>query len=38
MAYIEEDNQDPTPFVGSAPVKRSLAKIAICKEALGTLH
>jgi hypothetical protein len=38
MAYIEGYNQYQTPFVWSAPVKRSLAKIAKCKEALGTLH
>ena len=38
MAYIEGHNQDPTPFVWSAPVERILAKIAKCKEALGTLH
>jgi transposase len=38
MTYIERHNQDPTPFVWSAPVERILAKIAKCKEALGTLH
>ena len=38
MAYIAGHNQDPTPFVWSAPVERILAKIAKCKEALGTLH
>jgi hypothetical protein len=38
MAYIEGYNQDPTPFVWSAPVECILAKIAKCKEALGTLH
>jgi transposase len=38
MAYIDGHNQDPTPFVWSAPVERILAKIAKCKEALGTLH
>jgi transposase len=38
MAYIAGHNQDPAPFVWSAPVERILAKIAKCKEALGTLH
>jgi transposase len=38
MTYIEKHNQDPAPFVWSAPVERILAKIAKCKEALGTLH
>ena len=38
MAYIAAHNQDPTPFVWSAPVERILARIAKCKEALGTLH
>jgi transposase len=38
MSYIEGHNQNPTPFVWSAPVERILAKIAKCKEALGTLH
>ena len=38
LDYIEGHNQDPTPFVWSAPVERILAKIAKCKEALGTLH
>ena len=38
MAYIEAHNEDPTPFVWSAPVERILAKIAKCKEALGTRH
>jgi len=28
MAYIEGHNQDPTPFVWSAPVERILARIA----------
>ena len=37
-AYIAAPNQDPTPFVWSAPVERILTKIAKCKEALGTLH
>ena len=38
MSYIAGHNQDPKPFVWSAPVERILAKIAKCKEALGTLH
>jgi transposase len=38
MAYIREHNDDPAPFVWSAPVERILAKVAKCKEALGTLH
>jgi transposase len=37
-AYIGAHNQDPKPFVWSAPVARILSKIAKCKEALGTLH
>jgi transposase len=36
--YIEAHNEDPKPFVWSAPVERILSKIAKCKEALGTLH
>jgi len=36
--YIDAHNQNPKPFVWSAPVERILAKIAKCKEALGTLH
>jgi len=38
MKYIEGHNQDAKPFIWSAPVERILAKIAKCKEALGTLH
>ena len=38
MAFIETHNDNPKPFVWSAPVERILAKIAKCKEALGTLH
>jgi len=38
MTYIEAHNQNPTPFVWSAPVERILAKIAKCKEAFGTLR
>ena len=37
-AYIGAHNEDPRPFVWSAPVERIMAKIAKCKEALGTLH
>ena len=37
-AYIEHHNKNPEPFVWSAPVERILAKIAKCKEVLGTLH
>jgi transposase len=37
-ASIENHNENPRPFVWSAPVERILAKIAKCKEALGTLH
>jgi len=36
--YLENHNQNPKVFVWSAPVERILAKIAKCKEALGTLH
>ena len=36
--YIETHNQDPQPFIWSAPVERILAKVAKCKEALGTPH
>jgi len=36
--YLQDHNQNPTVFVWSAPVERILAKIAKCKEALGTLH
>lgn len=38
MTFIETHNDDPKPFVWSAPVERILAKVAKCKEALGTLH
>jgi transposase len=37
-SYIEGHNNDSKPFVWSAPVSRILAKIAKCKEALGTVH
>ena len=36
--YTDNHNQNPQVFVWSAPVDRILAKIAKCKEALGTLH
>ena len=38
MQFLDAHNADPNPFVWSAPVERILAKIAKCKEALGTLH
>ena len=38
LEFIETHNDDPKPFVWSAPVDRILSKIAKCKEALGTLH
>lgn len=36
--FIKAHNENPKPFVWSASVDRTLAKIAKCKEALGTLH
>jgi len=36
--YLDNYNQNPQVFVWSAPVEQILAKIAKCKEALGTLH
>ena len=36
--YLEGHNQNPKIFVWSAPVERIMAKVAKCKEALGTLH
>jgi transposase len=36
--YLENHNQNPRVFVWSAPVDKILTKIAICKEALETLH
>ena len=36
--FIEVHNDDPKPFVWSAPVERILEKIAKSKEALGTPH
>ena len=38
MQFVESHNADAKPFVWSAPVERILAKVAKCKEALGTLH
>jgi hypothetical protein len=35
---LDNHHQNPQAFVWSAPVERILAKIAKCKEALGTLH
>jgi transposase len=36
--FVEVHNADSNPFIWSAPVDRILAKIAKCKEALGTPH
>lgn len=36
--YLDGHNQNPKIFVWSAPVERIMAKVAKCKEALGTLH
>lgn len=36
--YTEVHNENPKPFIWSAPVERILEKVAKCKEALGTLH
>ena len=36
--YMENHNQNPRVFVWSAPADKILNKIAICKEALETLH
>ena len=36
--YLEHHNQNPRVFVWTATVERIMAKIAKCKEALGTLH
>jgi len=38
MDYMENHNQNPRVFVWSAPADKILNKIAICKEALETLH
>ena len=36
--YVENHNQNPQVFVWSAPVEKTLAKIAKCKEALDAPH
>ena len=36
--YLDGHNQNPRVFVWTASVDRILAKVAKCKEALGTLH
>jgi transposase len=36
--YLENHNQNPRVFQWSAPADKILTKIAICKEALETLH
>lgn len=36
--YLDNHNQNPRVFVWTASVERILAKVAKCKEALGTLH
>jgi transposase len=38
MDYLENHNQNPRVFVWSAPADKILTKVAICKEALETLH
>ena len=38
MQFVEVNNANPKPFIWTASVERILAKIAKCKEALGTLH
>ena len=38
MDYLDNHNQNPRVFVWSAPADKILTKIAICKEALETLH
>jgi transposase len=38
MDYLENHNQNPRVFVWSTPADKILTKIAICKEALETLH
>ena len=38
MDYLENHNQNPRVFAWSAPADKILAKVAICKEALETLH
>ena len=36
--YLDGHNQNPRVFVWTASVERIMAKVAKCKEALGTLH
>ncbi|MEQ1887517.1 MAG: IS630 family transposase [Bryobacteraceae bacterium] len=36
--YVAHNNANPKPFVWTATADKILAKIAKCKEALGTLH
>jgi transposase len=36
--YVAHNNKNPKPFIWTATVEKILAKIAKCKEALGTLH
>jgi transposase len=36
--YLDNHNQNPRIFTWTASVERILAKVAECKEALGTLH
>ena len=36
--YMDNHNQNPRVFVWTASVESIMAKIAKCKEALGTLH
>ena len=38
MQFVEANNADPKPLIWTASAERILAKIAKCKEALGTLH
>ena len=36
--YVNYHNQNPKVFVWTASVERIMAKVAKCKEVLGTLH
>jgi transposase len=38
MDYLENHNQNPRVFAWTAPADKILSKLAICKEALETLH
>ena len=38
QGYINQHNQNPKVFVWTASVERIMAKVAKCKEVLGTLH